>query len=310
MNAEFEGLLGKQEEFKAANDIAPPTAELAYGGQPPVEFAEGGFGLQRSELGNYQNPQEDYFTDSYQGLPQNYGQNNFEVNPYVTRQEPSNQYANPIESGQPDYRTDDRFIPGLSPAANITNVLGNAVDYGIAKRNKPNKLNLGRIGAEKISLARSREAARTRGETSRNIGIRNIRDLSRSGSQALSNLGAASTGADRVAGEQIGKSFEQEALTNAKLRQRSNEQNARLAASEAQYNTTQDNAYQERLGKLDPFRSVLKQAGQYSSDVNKNRQFYESAYFQNPNLRGKEDPNVTPFQRFLGNRGTKFNVRD
>jgi hypothetical protein len=204
----------------------------------------------------------------------------------------------------------DRYIPNLSPALNITNALGNAVDYGLAKRNRPNKLNLGRVGAEQISLGRSREAARTRGETSRNIATRNIRDLSRTGSQALSNLGAASTAADRVAGEQIGKSFEQEALTNAKLRQRSNEQNARLAASEAQYNTTVENAYQDRLSKLNPFRGALQQAGQYMSDSNKNRQFYETAYFQNPNLRGTEDPNVTKLQRLFGNRGVRFNYND
>jgi hypothetical protein len=125
--------------------------------------------------------------------------------------------------------------PTISTATNIAaNLIGGQSRQKQKEKllSQQDNLHLGRISPQKIDLGRQRSSILQNRDLVTAAGRRKA-GSSTSLAEAANIERASRLGASRVAGEQLGKSYTQEEITNMKNRQRAEEYNAQMKAKEA-----------------------------------------------------------------------------
>lgn len=205
----------------------------------------------------------------------------------------------------------------LSPAGHILSGLAATRDYNRLKKNPVEEVDMGpdvvpaRAAAEQVSFAPERAMAREQATTGSAVAARTARNLGLSGGQAAANIGASRLGIQRAAGQQIGQSIQNEATTNAQLRQQTNManmqatqqarlSNAQMRGQEGAYNAMLRNQYREQLRNADPLSNWLKIGASYLGDNVSYGNDQQTRQLYAPNAQFAQP---TPLQWILGQKG-------
>lgn len=189
----------------------------------------------------------------------------------------------------------------LNPAGHILSAAGAMADYAAMKKARPEDVNLGRVGAERINLARQRLANTRNAASARAMASSAARSSGMNAGVALSNTLAANTGANRLLGQENAQLLEQEETANAQMRQQANMVNAELAAQEGLFNTQQQNAYRMMMAQNNPLGNIARTAASYFADNAAYQQGYDTLQMLAPNAELYRDPDAkwknNPFAR-------------
>lgn len=207
-------------------------------------------------------------------------------------------------AGKPTWGTpseDEYGNSWLNPAGHMLSAAGAIADYAAMKKARPEDVSLGRVGAERISLARQRLANTRNTASARAMASSAARSSGMNAGVALSNTLAANTGANRLLGQQNAELLEKEEATNAQMRQQANMVNAELAAQEGLFNTQQQNAYRMMMAQNNPLGNMARTAASYFADNAAYQQGYDTLQMLAPNAELYRDPNAkwkkNPFAR-------------
>ncbi len=178
---------------------------------------------------------------------------------------------------------EEQYNPTLSPLGHILSGAGALADYRALGKAKPIPASLGRMGAERISLARQRLINERNATGQRNINTVLGRNFGANAGVAMANTTAANTGVNRLLGQENMKSLETEETTNAQMRQQASAINAELAAQEGLFNTQQLNAWRMARAKANPAANLSKVAASYFADNAAYGQGYDTLKMLAPN---------------------------
>lgn len=196
---------------------------------------------------------------------------------------------------------DDLYEPTLSVVPLAASILGNALLLG---DNEAENIKYDRVKPELISLAREREAARRRADFSRNASKRTARGLGLSGGAAATVANAADVDIDRGLGEQIGKSYLNEELSNKEAINRSKMMNAEISMREKDANLREKDSVKDT--KTAAIQGIIGNVGDYFADTNKARQYNDLTQMMSDDYAYYEQPGQTTFDKiFSGTRKTK-----
>jgi len=106
-----------------------------------------------------------------------------------------------------------------------------------AKRYTPRKLNLSPMVARTLNLEGERAGLREQGNVARAMNKRALMESGASAGQFMSNVGASNVGVQRALGEQLGRSYQTEAMTNLQSQQQVDQINAEREMQEQMYNS-------------------------------------------------------------------------
>ena len=207
--------------------------------------------------------------------------------------------------GRPQEQTiseeEDNYNSWLNPAGHMLSAAGAMADYAAMKKARPEDVSLGRVGAERISLARQRLANTRNTASARAMASSAARSSGMNAGVALSNTLAANTGANRLLGQQNAELLEREESANAQMRQQANMVNAELAAQEGLFNTQQQNAYRMMMAQNNPLGNIARTAASYFADNAAYQQGYDTLQMLAPNAELYRDPDAkwknNPFAR-------------
>jgi hypothetical protein len=207
--------------------------------------------------------------------------------------------------GRPQEQTiseeEDNYNSWLNPAGHMLSAAGAMADYAAMKKARPEDVSLGRVGAERISLARQRLANTRNTASARAMASSAARSSGMNAGVALSNILAANTGANRLLGQQNAELLEREESANAQMRQQANMVNAELAAQEGLFNTQQQNAYRMMMAQNNPLGNIARTAASYFADNTAYQQGYDKLPMLAPNAELYRDPDAkwknNPFAR-------------
>ena len=207
--------------------------------------------------------------------------------------------------GRPQEQTiseeEDNYNSWLNPAGHMLSAAGAMADYAAMKKARPEDVSLGRVGAERISLARQRLANTRNTASARAMASSAARSSGMNAGVALSNTLAANTGANRLLGQQNAELLEREESANAQMRQQANMVNAELAAQEGLFNTQQQNAYRMMMAQNNPLGNMARTAASYFADNAAYQQGYDTLQMLAPNAELYRDPDAkwknNPFAR-------------
>jgi hypothetical protein len=189
----------------------------------------------------------------------------------------------------------------LNPAGHLLSAAGSLADYNAMKKARPDNVSLGRVGAERVSLAKQRLSNIRNAATARAMASSAARSSGMNAGVALSNTLAANTGANRLLGQQNAELLQNEENTNAQMRQQANMVNAELAAQEGLFNTQQQNAYKMMMAQNNPLGNLARTAAGYFADNAAYQQDYDTLQMLAPNAELYRDPNArwknNPFAR-------------
>jgi len=212
--------------------------------------------------------------------------------------------TNPVIAGQginPFKQEETMGNTWLNPAGHLLSGAGMLADYFALKKAKPTNLSLGRVGAERISLAKQRLANTRNTAAARAMASTAARSSGMNSGVALSNTLAANTGANRLLGQQNAELLQNEENTNAQMRQQANMVNAELAAQEGMFNTQTQNAYRMMMAQRNPLGNMARTAASYFADNAAYQQGYDTMQMLAPNAELYRDPNAkwkkNPFAR-------------
>lgn len=197
--------------------------------------------------------------------------------------------------GEEDYNS------WLNPAGHMLSAAGAMADYAAMKKARPEDVSLGRVGAERISLARQRLSNTRNTASARAMASSAARSSGMNAGVVLSNTLAANTGANRLLGQQNAELLEREESANAQMRQQANIVNAELAAQEGLFNTQQQNAYRMMMAQNNPLGNLARTTASYFADNAAYQQGYDTLQMLAPNAELYRDPNAkwknNPFAR-------------
>jgi len=195
---------------------------------------------------------------------------------------------------------EEQYSPWLNPAGHILSAAGALADYGALRKARPTPASFGRMGAERISLAKQRLANIRNAEAARSSASAQARSLGLNAGQAYSNIAAATTGVNRLLGQQNAELLEKEEATNAQLRQQAAAINAELTAQESLFNAQRMDAYRAMLARANPMGALARTAAQYFADTSAygldydtlkmlapNAEVYKKGLFKRPGIRFK-----------------------
>jgi hypothetical protein len=194
----------------------------------------------------------------------------------------------------------------LNPAGHMLSAAGAMADYAAMKKAKPEDVSLGRVGAERISLARQRLANTRNTASARAMASSAARSSGMNAGVALSNTLAANTGANRLLGQQNAELLEREESTNAQMRQQANMVNAELAAQEGLFNTQQQNAYRMMMAQNNPLGNMARTAASYFADNAAYQQGYDTLQMLAPNAELYRDPDAGFLKKTFGRPGVRM----
>jgi hypothetical protein len=182
-------------------------------------------------------------------------------------------------------------IPGLA-GAGINLVRANNLQ-------KPDDVYFGRMTPQQINLQRERDAAIEQANLTRSNASRGLRNNTGSVGQYLANIGSTQTGIGRGLSQQLGRSYQQEELTNAQMRQQANMTNLDLGSKETMYNQQQDTQYNN--AKRGMYGQAISQGlGAITGAINDKttaNQMYDRINMMNPNYSLEQNGNSW-FQAF------------
>lgn len=196
----------------------------------------------------------------------------------------------------------------MDAAPLLASVAGNALMY--AQGNKePRKLKLKRVSSdyEKVDLSREREVANREANLTRNINVRNARNLGLSGGAAATLASASNVDVSRGLGEQIGRSYMNEELANT---QAANQAKGRADAinSNLEYQEKVHNIRQSDMSdamKQQAIQNIIGDVGSYFGDVSKKQAWTRHDQLLTPDYALYEDPNQSKWnRRIFGNNYT------
>jgi len=179
----------------------------------------------------------------------------------------------------------------LNPVGHILSGLGSIADYAAMRKARPENVNLGRVGAERISLAKQRLANERQAASARAMATSAARSSGMNAGVALSNATSANTGVNRLLGEQNAELLEREETANAQMRQQANMVNAELAAQEGLFNTQQQNAYKMMMASRNPLSNIARTTASYFADNAAYQQDYDTLQMLAPNAELYTEPN-------------------
>ena len=208
-----------------------------------------------------------------------------------------------------DSRNNDGYIGStswLNPLGHILGAAGSLADYYALRDAKPTDFNLGRVGSERISLARQRLSNIRNTAAAKSMAASAARSSGMNAGVALSNTLAANTGANRLLGQQNAELLEKEELYNAQMRQQANMMNAELAAQEELYNQQQRNAYKMMMAKANPLGNLARTAASYFRDNAAYQTELTNRELLAPNAELYRDPDAGWLKRTFGPRQYKF----
>lgn len=222
-----------------------------------------------------------------------------------------NDIYNPLAGSPNQYEPteEDNYSPTLSPLGHMASALGNLADYRALKQAKPSPVNLPRVGAEQINLAKQRLINQRGAEDARNMNVTNARNLGLNAGSMFSNLAASNTGVSKLLGQQNMESALAEETTNAQLRQQANAMNVEVGAQEGLFNTQQDNAYRMARARLNPLSNLARTAASYAADNASYKKGYNTAEMLAPNMELYKDPDANALNWLLENRGVKVRAK-
>jgi hypothetical protein len=181
-------------------------------------------------------------------------------------------------------------LPGI--ASGVSNLLRPSM------KNKFKRLSLPQMQAEQISLDAERASAREQANVARADTSRGIRSGAPTSGSYMANMIAGESGIQRGLGQQLGQSYQNEAVTNAQMRQQAAMANQQAKVQEQMYNTQL--AGQEKGMDYARINQGISQIGQgVTGALSQKFQSGRDADYlnmQNPNYSytmdfGKEDPN-------------------
>jgi hypothetical protein len=196
----------------------------------------------------------------------------------------------------------------LNPAGHLLSATGALADYAAMRKARPENVNLGRVGAERISLAKQRLSNERNAATARAMAISAARSSGMNAGVALSNTTAANTGTNRLLGQQNAELLEREETANAQMRQQANMVNAELAAQEGLFNTQQQNAYRMMMAQNNPLGNMARTAASYFADNAAYQLGYDTLQMLAPNAELYRDPDDKFLKRTFGK--PKVRLRD
>jgi hypothetical protein len=175
--------------------------------------------------------------------------------------------------------------PSLSPLGHILSGVGSIAESVALARNKPNKVNLGRMAPERVNYARDRLTMEEDATMARRMNAMAARNAGLNATQTVGTTTTANTGVNRVLGQSRSKSFQDEVNTNAMLRMEANKTNAQLAAEEAAMNAEIENAYRAQRVASNPAAALSRTAASYFADNAAYRRGYDTLRMLAPNAR-------------------------
>ena len=199
--------------------------------------------------------------------------------------------------------------PWLSPLGHVLSGAGALADYAAMKKARPDNVSLGRVGAERISLAKQRLANTRNASAARSMAGSAARSSGMNAGVALSNTLAANTGANRLLGQQNAELLEREETANAQMRQQANMVNAELGAQEGMFNTQTQNAYRMMMAQRNPLGNLARTAASYFADNAAYGQQYDTLQMLAPNAELYRNPGNRTLN-FLTGRSTGVRLRD
>lgn len=188
----------------------------------------------------------------------------------------------------------------LNPAGHILSGAGSLADYFAMKKAKPTNVSLGRVGAERINLAKQRLANIRNAASARSMNTAGARSMGMNAGVAMSNISAANTGVNRLLGQQNAELLEKEETTNAQMRQQANMVNAELAAQEGLFNTQQQNAYRMMMAQRNPLGNLARTAAGYFADNAAYQQGYDTLQMLAPNAELYQEPDTGWLKKTFG----------
>jgi len=181
-------------------------------------------------------------------------------------------------------------LPGI--ASGVANLLRPSM------KNKFQRLSLPQIQAEQINLENERAAAREQANVARANVSRGIRGGAPTAGGYMANMIAGETGIQRGLGQQLGQSYQNEAVTNTQMRQQASMVNQEAKMREAMYNA-QLGAQEVGMDQARKNQAASMIGQGITGAVNQKFQSSRDADYVNmlnPNYHytmdyGKEDPN-------------------
>lgn len=198
--------------------------------------------------------------------------------------------------------TDKLYEPTLSVVPLAASLLGNALLLG---DNEAENIKYDRVKPELISLAREREAARKRADFSRNASKRTARGLGLSGGAAATVANAADVDIDRGLGEQIGKSYLNEELSNKEAINRSKMMNAEISMREKDANLREKDSVAST--KQQAIQNIIGNIGKYYSDTQSANEMNALTQAMSQDYNYYEKPGQSILMKYLtGNSQNRY----
>lgn len=130
----------------------------------------------------------------------------------------------------------------------LSNIFGNLLLSRMAKKNKP-QMNAAMAQADLVDFEPQAEQMRRDATTSKNVALRNARNLGANAGATIANINAATAGIDRTLGNRLTQLYGQEGQINTRAKNMANLSNQRSRNMAEQFNKTMDyRTLQDRLG--------------------------------------------------------------
>lgn len=203
---------------------------------------------------------------------------------------------------------DKLYEPTLSVVPLAASLLGNALLLG---DNKAENIKYDRMKTkpELISLAREREAARREAELNRNIAGRTARNLGLSGGAAATIANATNVDISRGLGEQVGRSYLNEELSNSqtisRARMMDNQMNAEISMREKDANLKEKDAVAST--KQQAIQNIIGNIGKYYSDSQSANEMNALTQAMSQDYNYYEKPGQSTLMKYLtGNSQNRY----
>lgn len=185
--------------------------------------------------------------------------------------------ANDMPTGDNFFERNQQYMP--SAISGLSNIGGNLLMAALSKKNQPT-ISASMMTPREVNLAGAREQARRDAAVSRNINIRNARNLGLGSGATMGNIAAANAAIDRNLGRNIMGSNIAEEQANVQSANQAAAMNAQAVNRAGMMNTQlQQQGLQNRLGYLSgalgTIPGVMRDINMINADE-KTRMMYEN----------------------------------
>ena len=193
---------------------------------------------------------------------------------------------------------DQYYNPTVSPIPLVASVAGNLL---MRANNKPTEVSYDRVTPQEINLGEQREQAIRRSQGQANQIARNVRGLGMTPGATANIMVGSQADLDANLGREVGESYLQEELANARFADSAERINANIAMREAEANARERNV--AKSVDQQALQNIISDIGSYFGDVQKAER-YNNLYQQMPGTaKLYQDPNQSIFNRIvLGSR--------